>query len=325
MIYVLVLTAVTAVWGWTFVLVKDAISQYPVAPFLALRFALAVAVMLPIARRLPGRRALRAGGIIGVAVALGYALQTYGMQDTSPGIAGLITGLFVVFTPLIDHLFGARIPPRTVAAVAIALLGTALLAGTGGGPVVSAGDLLVLAGALFFALQIVLLSRLGPGLSAADLATVQMAVCFVVFSAAGSTSFRAPAGIVWFAVVITGVFASALAFFLQAWAQKNLSATRAALIMAMEPAWALFFAVILTGERLSAAQGVGAALVLLAVAGHEALPLLGGGGGGGGGGGVGAGGGGGGGGSAANPGPVRSLAGGRRRPRPGRHTRGLQR
>lgn len=274
MIYVFVLFAVTAVWGWTFVLVKDAISQYPVAPFLALRFALAVVVMLPIARHFPGRRALRVGGIIGIAVALGYALQTYGMQDTSPGVAGLITGLFVVFTPLIDHFFGARIPPRTVAAVATALLGTALLAGTGGGPVVSAGDLLVLAGAVFFAVQIVLLSRLGPGLSAADLAAVQMAVCFVVFSAGGSTTFRAPSGIVWFAVVITGVFASALAFFLQALAQKHLSATRAALIMAMEPAWALFFAVILTGERLNAVQGVGAGLVLLAVAGHEAVPLL---------------------------------------------------
>jgi len=274
MIYVLVLTAVTAVWGWTFVLVKDAISQYPVAPFLALRFALAVAVMLPIARRLPGRRALRAGGIIGVAVALGYALQTYGMQDTSPGVAGLITGLFVVFTPVIDHFFGARIPPRTVVAVAVALAGTVLLAGTGGGPVVSVGDLLVLAGALFFALQIVLLSRLGPGLSAADLAAVQMAVCFVIFSASGSTTFHPPSGTVWFAVVITGVFASALAFFLQAWAQKHLSATRAALIMAMEPAWALFFAVVLTGESMNAVQGLGAALVLIAVAGHEALPLL---------------------------------------------------
>ncbi len=274
MIYVLVLTAVTAVWGWTFVLVKEAISQYPVAPFLSLRFALAVVVMLPIARRLPGRRALRAGGVIGIAVALGYALQTYGMQDTSPGVAGLITGLFVVFTPVIDHFFGTRIPPRTVVAVAVALVGTALLAGTGGGTVVSVGDLLILASALFFALQIVLLSRLGPGLSAADLAAVQMAVCFVIFSAAGSTTFRPPSGIVWFAVVITGVFASALAFFLQAWAQKHLSATRAALILAMEPAWALFFAVVLTGETINAVQGLGAALVIIAVAGHEGLPLL---------------------------------------------------
>jgi drug/metabolite transporter (DMT)-like permease len=101
-----------------------------------------------------------------------------------------------------------------------------------------------------------------------------MAVSFVVFSAAGSTSFAPPTGEVWFGVVITGVFASALAFPLQAWAQAKMSATRAALIMAMEPAWALFFAVLLAGQRLNAIQAVGAVLVLGAVVGHEALPQL---------------------------------------------------
>ena len=269
---VLVLTAVTAVWGWTFVVVKDAIAQYPVAPFLALRFGLAVAVLLLLSRRLPSRRALLIGGLIGVAVAAGYALQTYGLASTAPGTAGLITGLFVVFTPVIDHFFGTRTAPRTALAVAVALAGTGLLAGGDPTAQVGIGDLLVLGSAVAFAFQVVLLSRCGPGLRSFDLALMQMAVSFVVFTAAGAPSFGHPTGAVWFGVVITGVFASALAFPLQAWTQKRISATRAALIMAMEPAWALFFAVLLAGQRLDLLQGLGAALVLAAVLGHEAIP-----------------------------------------------------
>jgi drug/metabolite transporter (DMT)-like permease len=273
-LYVLVLTAVTAVWGWTFVVVKDSIASYPVAPFLALRFGLAVLVILLLSRRLPGRSALLMGSVIGLAVAAGYAFQTYGLKGTAPGTAGLITGLFVVFTPVIDHFFGAKIAPRTAVAVAVALVGTGLLAG--GDPAVNVGldDLLVLLGAVAFAVQLVLLSHRGPGIRSIDLALLQMAVCFVVFTVAGAPSVARPTGVVWFGVVITGVFASALAFPLQAWAQTKMSATRAALIMAMEPAWALLFAVLLAGQRLSLVQALGALLLLGAVVGHEALPQL---------------------------------------------------
>jgi drug/metabolite transporter (DMT)-like permease len=273
-VYVLVLTAVTAVWGWTFVVIKDSIASYPVAPFLALRFGLAVLVLFLISRRLPSRRSLLMGSVIGLAVAAGYALQTYGLKGTAPGTAGLITGLFVVFTPVIDHFFGERIAPRTMVAVAVALIGTALLAGGDPSVDVGLGDLLVLLGAVAFAVQVVLLSHRGTGIRSLDLAFLQMAVCFVVFTAAGVPSIARPTGVVWFGIVITGVFASALAFPLQAWAQARMSATRAALIMAMEPAWALLFAVLLAGQRLDLVQGLGAVLLLGAVVGHEALPQL---------------------------------------------------
>ncbi len=275
MIYVAVLTGVTAVWGWTFVVVKDAVRVYPVAPFLALRFGLALLVLVLLARRLPDRRSLAAGSLIGVAVAAGYAFQTYGLESAPAGTAGVITGLFVVFTPLIDRAFGARVGTRTWIAVAVALGGTGLLAATGRGALVSAGDLLVLGGAIAFAVQIVLLAHRGPGLRPMDLAILQMAVCWVLFSAAGSTSLSAPDGNVWIGVVITGVFASALAFPLQAWAQARMDATRAALILAMEPAWAMFFAVVLGSQRLDAPQAAGALLVLAAILGHELAPALG--------------------------------------------------
>jgi len=131
LIYVLLLVLVTAVWGWTFVLVKDAISHYPTLPFLAVRFALAGLVMVLVVHRPPGWRVVRVGVPIGLALAAGYFLQTVGLQTTSPGNAGLLTGLLVLFTPLIDGVLGVRIPPRTVVSAVIALAGTVLLTGSG--------------------------------------------------------------------------------------------------------------------------------------------------------------------------------------------------
>jgi drug/metabolite transporter (DMT)-like permease len=274
----LVLVLVTAAFGWSFVPVKEAVVQYPVAPFIALRFAVAVLVLMVIARRLPERRAIRIGLIIGASVAAGYALQTYGLQRTAPGTAGLITGLYVVFTPIIDRAFGARIARRTWVAVTGALAGTALLAGAAGGgaATVSIADLLVLASALCWAVQIVLLARRGPGLRPVDLALLQLGATSAAFAAVStaSGSWRPPNGEVWFAVVATAVLASSFAFPLQAWAQTRMSAARAALILAMEPAWALLFSMILTGQRLGPVQVIGAVLVLAAVIGHEAVPLL---------------------------------------------------
>ncbi|MGH7777492.1 MAG: DMT family transporter [Candidatus Dormibacterales bacterium] len=272
MIYVLLLVAVTAVWGWTFVLVKEAISQYPTVPFLAIRFAVALAVLALAVRRRPSARVLRVGALIGLTVAAGYLTQTVGLALTSPGVAGLLTGLFVVFTPLLELALGRAVPPRTGVAVVLALAGTALLTGGAGGGS-ALGDGLVVAAALCFALQIVLLGRWAPGLPPAQLAMVQMGTAAVVFSALGSTQIRVPGGGVWFAILVTGVLASALAFFAQTWAQTHLSPSRTALILSLEPAWALLFAVLLAGQRLDAAQGAGAALVLAAIVGHEAAGL----------------------------------------------------
>jgi drug/metabolite transporter (DMT)-like permease len=269
LVYVLLLLGVTAVWGWTFVLVKDAISHYPTLPFLAVRFALAFAVLALLLRRLPDRRTLKLGAAAGAALAAGYLLQTVGLQFTSPGNAGLITGLFVVFTPLIDRLTGRPVALRTCLAVAAALVGTALLAG-GGGARIGIGDLLVVGCALAFAVHIVMLSHWSPGLPSGPLAMVQMLTAAVLFTGGGIPGgWQAPPAPVWFALAITGVFASALAFFIQTWAQVHLTASRTALVLATEPAWALGFSILLAGQRLNAVQAGGAALVLVAVIGHE--------------------------------------------------------
>ena len=263
---------VTAVWGWTFVLVKDALQHYPTLPFLELRFILALLVMVVIVRRLPTRRELRVGLIAGAVLAAGYWTQTLGLTMTSPANSGLITGLFVVFTPLIDRLFGARLNWWTWIAVAAALTGTVMLVG---GPAnFGLGDLLTVGCAILYALHIVLLSKWSPGLRSAPLAMVQMGAGALIFTGTGSWSLELPGPTVWFAIVVTGVFASALAFYIQTWAQQHLSASRTALILTTEPAWALLAAVVLAGQRFGALQAAGAALVLAAIVGHELAHLI---------------------------------------------------
>ena len=261
----------TAVWGWTFVVVKNAIAEYPTLPFLQLRFILAFLVMAVLVRRLPTRRELLVGLAAGSVLAVAYLTQTLGLSLISPGNAGLITGLLVLFTPLLDRVFGVPLKRRTIVAVIVAVIGIGML--TGGPSGFGLGDVLVIVCAVLFALHIVLLSRWSPRLSAAPLAMVQMGACALIFSAGGTWTLRMPSTDVWIAIVITGVFASALAFYIQTWAQAHIDASRTALIIAMEPAWAVAAAVVLAGQRFGFLQAAGAALVLAAIVGHELAPL----------------------------------------------------
>ena len=262
---------VTAVWGWTFVLVKNAISQYPTLPFLQLRFLLAFLIMVILVRRLPTRKELLVGLLAGSVLAAGYLTQTVGLTLITPGNAGLITGLLVLFTPLIDRIFGVRLRWYTLVAVAAALGGTVLLVGGPSG--FGLGDILTVACAFLYALHIVLLSRWSPGLRSAPLAMMQMGSGAVIFSAGGSWSLQVPGADVWVAIAVTGVFASALAFYIQTWAQAHIDASRTALIIAMEPAWAVAAAVVLAGQRFGFLQAAGAGLVLAAIVGHELAPV----------------------------------------------------
>jgi len=265
----LLLLAVTAIYGWTFVVVKQAIGEYPVLPFLGLRFALAALLLLLILRRWPGLVSWRRGLPVAAALAVGYLCQTEGMLTVSPGIAGLLTGLFVVFTPLLDRLlFASRLRLATLISIAMALAGTGLL--TGGLAGFRFGDLLVVLAALAFATQIVLLSH-GRG-SVADMSLVQMLVCagfFLVLGAGPQLSYPPVSGPVAIALVITGALSSGLAVLAQTWAQRRMSASRAGLVLAAEPGFALLFAVLLVGERLTPIQLLGALVLFLAIVGHE--------------------------------------------------------
>lgn len=223
------LVAVTAVWGWTFVVVKDAIAVFPVAAFLAYRFALAAAVLLPMLARAP-LRALVPGLPIGAFLAGGYLFQTLGLQYTRPSDAGIVTGLFVVFTPLLDRaLFGVRVARPALAGVALALPGLVLLVGDVPAAV-GLGDLVVMVGSLCFAMHIVLLSRVSPTTDTRALAAGQVLLAAVVFALlAGAPlggGFPAPPADVLVAIAITGVLATSVAFFVQTWAQRRLEPPR---------------------------------------------------------------------------------------------------
>ncbi len=258
------LVAVTAVWGVTFVQVKDAVAIYPLLPFLALRFAIASLTLAPGAGRVRslGRGGLGAAALAGGLLAAGYVLQTLGLERTSVSSAGFITGMYVVLTPLLALvLFRLRVGAAAWVGVALATGGLAMLAGVHGGS--TGGDLLVLGGAAVFSLQIVLMERYAPRYDPIGFTLVEMLVAFGGLGLAAVPTAAMPHGwTVWGALLVTGVFASALGFLVQTWAQRQRSAARTALVFTLEPAWAALFGYALAGDRLGAIGWGGCAVIM---------------------------------------------------------------
>ena len=266
----LALIAVTAVWGLTFVQVKDAVALYPLFAFLALRFAIAsLTLAAPAARRLRtlGRGGWIGGVTLGLLLAAGYALQTAGLERTTVSSTGFITGLYVVFTPLLAMLlFRARFGRAVWLGVVLSLIGLALLTGVGAGE--SGGNLLVLAGSAVYSLQIVLMERYAPRYDAVAFTEAEMLAAFAGFAvvAVALGQIEMPHGwTVWSALLVTGIFASALGFLVQTWAQRRTSATTTALAFAMEPVWAGIFGFWLAGDRLGVAGWTGCAVIMAGI------------------------------------------------------------
>jgi drug/metabolite transporter (DMT)-like permease len=261
------LVAVTAVWGITFVQVKDAVAIYPLLPFLALRFAIASVTLSPGAGRVRslGPAGLGAAALAGGLLAVGYVLQTFGLLRTSVSSAGFVTGMYVVLTPLIALvLFRLRVGATAWVGVALATGGLAMLAGVHGGS--AGGDLLVLAAAAVYSLQIVLMERYAPRYDAIAFTLVEMVVAFAGLSLAAIPTAAVPHGwTVWGALLVTGIFASALGFLVQTWAQRQTSATRTALVFTLEPVWAAIFGYTLAGDRLGALGWGGCAVIMAGI------------------------------------------------------------
>jgi drug/metabolite transporter (DMT)-like permease len=261
------LIAVTAVWGVTFVQVKDAVELYPLYAFLALRFAIASAALAPLAVRRVRASGVGISALLGLLIAAGYALQTEGLARTTVSSTGFITGLYVVFTPLLAFaLFRQTIGSAVWLGVAVSVVGLALLSGVHAGS--TTGDALVLAASAMYSLQIVLVERVAARIDPAALTFVEMLAACAAFSAiAGARSdFATPHGwTVWGALLVTGLFASALGFLVQSWAQRQISATRTALAFALEPVWSALFGVTLAGDRLGAVGWAGCAAILAGI------------------------------------------------------------
>lgn len=265
------LVAVTAVWGVTFVQVKDAVALYPLVAFLAVRFAIATATLaVPAARRIRGlaRSGVAAGSFAGLLLAAGYVLQTAGLERTTVSSTGFITGMSVVLTPLIAlALYRARVSAAAWMGVALAAAGLGMLSGIHAGS--PFGDLLVLASAAVYALQIVLMERFAPRYDSVAFTCVEMAAAAagLLAAALASRDLRMPHGwTVWGALVVTGVFASALAFLAQTWAQRRATATQTALAFSLEPVWTAFFGFTLAGDRLGVLGWAGCVVILFGIA-----------------------------------------------------------
>jgi drug/metabolite transporter (DMT)-like permease len=265
------LVLVTAIWGITFVQIKDALELYPLFAFLAVRFAIAVATLaVPAGPRLRslGMRGSLAGAALGGLLAAGYGLQTAGLERTTVSAAGFVTGMYVVLTPVFGLALFRIWPGRAVwLGAALAVAGLAMLSGVSAGS--GTGDLLVLAAAALYALQIALMERLAPRYDPLAFTTAEMAAAFVGFAviAVAAGQIELPRGAtVWGALVVTGVFASALGYLAQAWAQRRTSATRTALIFALEPVFAGIFGYALAGDRLGTLGWAGCAVILGGIA-----------------------------------------------------------
>jgi drug/metabolite transporter (DMT)-like permease len=266
----LALIAVTAVWGYTFVPMKEAIAVYPLFAFLAVRFLIASLVLaVPAAPRLRtlGRSGWTAGVSLGLLLGLGYALQTAGLERTTVSSAGFITGLYVVFTPLLGLLlFRTQVGRLVWLGVALSVGGLALLSGVGVGD--PRGDLLVLLGSAAYSLQIVLMERYAPRYDAVAFTQAEMLAAFAGFAvvAVARSQLELPSGwTVWYALLVTGIFASALGFLVQTWAQRRISASRTAIAFAMEPVFAGIFGFWLAGDRLGALGWTGCALIMAGI------------------------------------------------------------
>jgi len=266
----LALVAVTAVWGYTFVPVQEALVTFPLFGFLALRFAISTAVLAPFALR-PLRETPRAGiaaGLgVGVLLALAYGLQTAGLELTTVSSTGFITGLYVVFTPLIAlALFRTPVPLAGWAGVVVAVAGLLMLSGVPSGSI--AGNALVLGNALVQGFQIASMERFAPRYDPRVLTLLQMAVAcggFAVVAAAAGELELPDTAKVWYAVAVTGVFAGALGYLVATWVQARTTAARAAVVFTLEAPFAALFGVALLSERLGWLGWSGCALMLVGI------------------------------------------------------------
>jgi drug/metabolite transporter (DMT)-like permease len=274
------LVAVAAVWGLTFVMVQDAIATLPVLAFLAYRFLAAaglVALLVPRAVRRLGREGVVAAAGMGAFLTAGYVLQTFALEHTSASNVGFITGLFVVLTPLLGAAV-LRLPVTREAVIAavVAAVGLALLSGVGS-DVRPLGDGLALGCAVGFAAHILATSQAVRRHDVVGLLVVQLAVVGAVTLAGAIVTggLEVPRGTqVWTALAVTAVLASALAFFVQTYAQRHASPARTALILASEPAFAGLFGWWLADDRLTALGWLGAGLIVAAIVLVDVVPRL---------------------------------------------------
>jgi drug/metabolite transporter (DMT)-like permease len=260
------LTVAAFVYGATFVVNKTALTEIGPITLVGWRFVIGAIALLVIA--FPrGPDIWRHGSVTGLALFAGYLLQNSGLALTSASNSALITGLYVVFTPLLAGLFKRRPPsPWAVAAALVSFLGIFLLTNTDGLHM-SRGDLLTVGCAVAFALHIIALARWAPSHPVVPFTAVQLTLVAVLalplaFLVDGVSI---PPRSVWGAILITGLGVGVAAFMLQVWGQTIIGPSTSAIILASESAFAVATAWVVLGERLDLRGWIGAGLIGLAI------------------------------------------------------------
>ena len=264
------LLATTAIWGSSFLVMKDSLERQDVYSFLASRFVLAALIMFAFKpKSLTGldkvfvKRAVFTGAL----ATGGFISQTFGLTQTTVSNTGFITGLYLVFTPLIAWLLlKHRITKAQWTAVAVATIGLYLIAYNG--ITVGIGEILILISAILFAAQIVAIGELSNGKNSYALTLIQIIVAAVVFVVLTLIcGYQAPPdSSVWAAVIFTAVFATFFGFLIQVKAQAVMSATVAGVLLAMETPFALFFGLYFDNDPFTLRIMSGGTLVMLAMA-----------------------------------------------------------
>jgi drug/metabolite transporter (DMT)-like permease len=261
--------ATAAVWGGSFVLMKDAIVQQDVYSFLSTRFILAALLMIayrPTVFRGLTFKFIKQGVLAGILLGGGFIFQTFGLANTTVSNTGFITGMYLVFTPLISLIILKRkVLLVQWFAVAIAMIGLVLISYNGIS--IGTGEILVLISAFIYGAHFVALGEWSDGKNTYALTLIQ-----IMTIAAMSTVFAfingfqmPPNASVWQAILFTAVFATFIGFLVQTKAQSVMSATAASVLLAMETPFALFFGLFFNNDPLTLRIIVGGSLVMTAM------------------------------------------------------------
>jgi drug/metabolite transporter (DMT)-like permease len=266
-IYLLI---IVIIWGSTFALIKGVIDSIPPYIFLTYRFLLAALILVLIFWKKIKKiniMILKKGSLIGIFLFLGYAFQTVGLKHTTATKAGFITGLSVVLVPIISHFFiKEKINRNSVIGVILAFSGLWFLNYSSNFSF-NLGDFLVLVCAFSFAMHIISVGLFSKKLDYVLLAITQITVVFVL-SLLMALIYEIPAihlsysADIWWSIVITGIFATALAFYMQNKFQRYSTATKTAIIFSGEPIFAAMFAYLLLGEKVGLIAWAGGLLII---------------------------------------------------------------
>jgi len=265
------LLGIVIIWGSTFAIIKDILKQIMPFTFLSYRFFLATLVLgILFWKRIKyvDKTILGKGSLIGIFLFLGYTFQTLGLKYTTATKAGFITGLSVVLVPLFSFFFiKEKIRRNSAVGVILAFIGLWFL-NYNKSFSFNFGDLLVLMCAVSFALHIILVGLYTRRLDYILLVIIQLFTVFIL-SVIFSLFLESPAVHlyysykVWWAIILTAVFATALAFYMQNRFQQYSTATKTAIIFSGEPIFAAIFAYLLLGEKVGLITWVGGLLIFL--------------------------------------------------------------